>query len=308
MKKILAVATILIFATSFTSCGKPSRQPIELTEAHEKFYQIATEEYNLKDIQLIPLENTAWIYLPVEHGILDYKATGTGKVVDDASAKERFNVNHVETHFQDGRFVIDYDISAVTSYPKDLGYGTGYNPEFAPKNQAVFSAISRAYYEAPDAPEFFVVVFTDITRGLSFKYIIYLPDYKKQVAGALAQDEASKRTLQEMLGNKYYIKDKEGKHLKPHEITMPEFLSKQITNRVNFKYGRSNFPPSQKTEREILHQVYLTLTAYDYEDFSEIELNNLRNGEQMTVDAGTLEDYKDMPLPEGGKIHTIKFF
>lgn len=316
--------TTLIFILG--GCGGPAKPAlVPLTEAHKKFVEICKKDYQL-NVKLFPLKNTVWIYLPIDHPIVDYKATEK-KAEDTKAGSERFNVNFLETAFKDGVFTVEHDISMVKSYPKDYGYASNYTEEYNTKYRAVFSAVMQAYFsvgvetgenirvvqlnthhKAEGVPEFFVISIADTSRGIQIQFLMNLEDYRKQAAGHLPPEEYTQRIIYEMSGNPAIVGDLEGSHLDYREVAWGEFLAGQITGRVNFKYGRSSFPPSADTKAEILHQVYRAVSAYDFQGFSAVELHDLRDGSTVKITREELQAHKKAPLPEGGKLHTIKFF
>ena len=54
---------------------------------------------------------------------------------------------------------------------------------------------------------------------------------------------SAKRVLQESKGSTDYIGDEIGQHLEYNDIQMPDFLTKQMINRIRFKFTQSDFPP-----------------------------------------------------------------
>ena len=67
---------------------------------------------------------------------------------------------------------------------------------------------------------------------------------------------------------------------------MPDFLAKQIINRINFKYQRSNFPPSLETEKEILTHLKACLESgkqSNFDDTCEILIDH-------ALDAGSTDN------------------
>ena len=99
----------------------------------------------------------------------------------------------------------------------------------------------------------------------------------------IPQEEFVKRSLYDMKGKAQWIGDTEGRHLAYNEIVMPEFLARQITSRVNFKYQKSSFPPSNDARGEVLTIVAETLRNYNFTDFNYVELRDLNTGLTETV-------------------------
>ena len=159
-------------------------------------------------------------------------------------------------------------------------------------------------------PEFIVIVIADITNGIGIEGIVYFEDLARimSVHPSLSHDEYIKRYVTDIRGNESLIDDIKGKSLKIRRIELPEFLAKQLINRVKFKYTHSSFAPGENANNEILKEVAHMVAAYNFRDFSAINLNNLDSGNKKEVPSEELVDYIKDELPEGGKLHVIKFF
>jgi len=206
-----------------------------------------------------------------------------------------------------GKFVVKYDISETRKYPKELGYNSIYTDAFSKAQRIIVSAIFRSYadldmvpgdvtyadkekdrkhkalvdahFNRPRPPEFFVMVIADIERGIAAESIIYFEDLKQamSVPPAIPQEEYSKRYLSRVYGLAKMIGDETGHTLDIRKMTMPEFLAKQIENRVKFKYTRSIFKPGEDAEAEIDAIVNRTLRYYGF-DAAGVEVENLNDG------------------------------
>ena len=331
MKKIFFSLSILFF---LAGCA-PHPKPLTLNEAHQKFIALCQDQYNL-DVKLIPLQNTLWIYLPTDKPFYDYKATEP-KPLKEESPQEKFKVNFLDAKFENNSFVISYDISGVKQYPApDPGYASNNSEDFSKKYRNLFTAVLQSYFdieetqtasfafdenfkEAPPEkikaytkksgiPDFFVVVIADVKTGLKVTYIANLEDYKKYANSALPYEEYSQRLIYKMTGDISLIDDYEGKNLTPYEVTWSEFLTKQIVNRINFKYGQSLFPPSNDAQKEIIQAIGETVMFYDFEDFNSAALKDLSNGSTVTI---SKEDIKNRATSDGnpseGRFHVIQF-
>ncbi len=124
---------------------------------------------------------------------------------------------------------------------------------------------------------------------------------------SIPHEEYTKRYLTEIRGSTSIVDDVSGEHLDYRRITMEEFLGKQLANRINFKYGRSDFPPSEDTVSEILNIVSTTVRLYEFEAFENIVLKDLDTDEQKTLSRSELTNYES-EIPKEGKFHVIKFF
>ncbi len=272
----------LVFLGLAAGCSKATiPKPVPLTEAHQKFLKICREEQKL-NIFLHPLQQTLWIYLPQRENLVGLVATSEGPQKSE-TFKEQPVVKYLDSAYANRRFLITYDIRPDKNYTQAPGTKLDYLPLYHKISRQIMTAISQNYLDTADAPSFFVTIIFDILNGIEIENILYLDDLKWVMsAGSMPQEEFIKRILYEIRGKKEWIGDSEGQHLAYNEITMPEFLARQIAKRINFKYQQSSFPPSNDVRREILTIVAETIKNYNFTDFNYIELRDL-NGTNETV-------------------------
>ncbi len=295
MTRPRAILGICLLGAAFlASCSKvtpPQLKP--LTEAHQKFVKICQEEYKLT-VVVEALEHTVWIYVPLQENLMQLAATPDGPQRSEDS-EERPAIKYLESSYDNRRFLISYDIHPEKTYAQSQGYKMDYTSAYQRTSQAVLTTVSRAYFEAQNAPQFFVVVIADVKTGVEIENIFYLEDLKRYLAGgSIPQEEFVKRNIYEVKGKREWIGDTQGRHLTHAEITMSEFLAKQIAGRINFKYQKSSFPPSADTRGEILNIVAETLKNYTFTDFNYVELRDLNTGRSETVSPAEI---KSAPEP-----------
>lgn len=277
-KSCFLLGICLILPALLAGCSRATPPaPRPLSEAHQKFLKICREEHKLK-VVLKPLRNTLWIYVPLDDDLMKVSSTPEGARKSD-TGEEHPAVKYLESVHNDLRFKITYDIHPDKNYLQSPGYRLAYSSAYQKISQQVLAGVSRAYFETKDAPQFFVTVITDVKNGVEMENIFYLEDLKQYMAfGALPQEEFVKRSIYEARGKTDWIGETEGRHLAYTEITMPEFLAKQIATRINFKYQKSSFPPSPDTRGEILKVVAETFKNYNFTDFNYVELRDLATG------------------------------
>ena len=157
-----------------------------------------------------------------------------------------------------------------------------------------------------DIPDFFVIIEADITNGLEARVLINLEDLKRAYVDQSFHGEYAKRVISDQpTGNKNIIGDKEGNYIDYKDITWPEFLAKQMIFRINFKYQRSSFPPSDDTLMELLTIAADTVAAYDFTDFTSIKLEDLNARTTQSISQDDLTAYRS-EQSQGRLIH-IKF-
>lgn len=283
----------LCVLVSLVGCYKSPLPITELSEAHEKFEQICEEDYNLKPvIQHFP--NTMYVYVPIHFDLLKTNATKVDPFENPQSDIKR-QINFIETTFSNEQFSIQYDISNINIYPKILGYGSAYTDRFSALHNNLLSSLSRAYGDLDDDQipmNFIIIMIIDVRNGIGIKSTFYFKDLQMVMTQALPQGEYAKRYMTEMVGDENFVDNALAKNLDFHDITWPEFIAKQITYRINFKYGRSSFPPSESDTKEILSIVYDATRAYDFEDFEKVKLKNLADENVLLFDKEQLETFK----------------
>ena len=291
MIKARAILGISVLGVAFlASCSKvtpPKTRP--LTEAHQKFVKICQEEYKLT-VAVEALEHTVWIYVPLQENLMQLAATPDGPQKSE-TAEERPAIKYLETSYDSRRFLISYDIPPEKTYAQSQGYKMDYTSPYRLASQHILTAVSRAYFQAADAPQFFVFVTADVKSGVEIENIFYLEDLKRYMTmESIPQEEFLKRNIYEVKGKTDWIGDTAGRHLAHTEVTMPGFLAKQITGRINFKYQRSSFPPSADTRAEILNIIAATLKTYNFTDFNYAELRDLGTGRTETVSPAEIQN------------------
>ena len=108
----------IIILVLMTGCGKPPppKVPQTLSQANQTFLKLCKEESKLEPL-ITPLENTLYIYLPVEHSILDLKANADGPETSD-TPKEKPIINFFDGYFDGNNFTFNYDIGPIPVRPR----------------------------------------------------------------------------------------------------------------------------------------------------------------------------------------------
>ncbi len=302
-KRIFLALLIIIFVAG---CSSKEKQPFTKLEAGQKFVKLLENDYGLQPV-VRWLENTLWIYVPNENPL--YQIAGSKK--PSCPVKKTYTIQYANVNFNNNIFEVEYDIVPATKLLPSKGMSTKYSPEFNEQYRNVTSAISRTFFNSENPPEFIVLVAADILNGLQAKTIFHTLDLKKYFSQALPPDEYALRAKTESSGNEKIIGDKEGKYLEIKEISMPEFLAKQMAYRISFKFQNSDFPPEKSIDDEILNAITKTLQAYNFNNFSEVVLKDLREGNEKSFSKDQINTLrKTLPkekLVEQGKVITIDF-
>ena len=266
---------------------------------------MCNEEHNFT-VTVTPFDHTVWVYLPLEEGLLHMKANTKGFSNSPVSSVKP-TIKFLDGKYQDGNFHLTYDIAPSKGYAKSYGYTSEFSEEYKSKQRNLLTAIYRTFNESSEPPAFFVIVMADIINGLESKTFIHFEDLKRAYIDPSFHEEYAKRIISEQpLGNAEMISDRTGASVSYSDLTWPEFLSKQMIFRINFKYQRSAFPPSNDTQAELLNIAADTVSAYDFTNFTSIELHDLNNNTNFSMTREDLVGYRSEPPSEGRLIH-IKF-
>jgi hypothetical protein len=201
-----------------------------------------------------------------------------------------------------------------TPQPRLLHADFGKNPEkifdedLMDKARNILTSISRVLLSSDEAPEFFVLVLSDINIGLDYSLTAYITDIKKSAAGGIPWNEANKRYVIGFEQSEDAKGDVSGEHLKVYDLKLPEFLSRQIVQRVRmffqeepikkyyslkevnagfkdsvfiFEYSsEKKAEPKEKPDftQTILNSIAYCFKTYDFKDFSRVKIKDLQGG------------------------------
>src|SRR3989338_1740686 len=225
---------LVLYAAIFSGCS--TKETVYTpTEADQKFTKILTEEFHYTPA-LKQIGKSLWVYLPFEHAILAFKAGAQ----QPAQSERKFSLVYLDGKFEDGHFVIEFDIIPFIKSSKNKGVATSYTEAFNKEYQNLISAVSRVYLNAQKPPDFIVAIFADIKNGIEVINTFNLDDFRKYQSLVLPYEEYLLRVLNDSKGNKNIINDNKGNHIVYSDIAWPDFIIKQIVNRINFKYQQSD--------------------------------------------------------------------
>ena len=287
------------------SCGeKENKDPLSPSTIQIQETLSSQIEKNLNVTSTIYRnDSTLWIYIPIKENIIALKGTKDGPIVI-REVSETQTVRFIEGKFEEGNFIIDYEIGFTRSYPKSYGYASSYSNKFTAVQQGLYTVVNNILYDArmdssADIPQFIYFVIADINIGIATESLLYLDDFKYI---SNAQEEFQKRIISDVRGHENIINDTEGKNLDLTPMTFPTFLAKQMASRINFKYTRSSFPPSDDGFQEVTKQIKTTLSLYNFTDYNTINIHNLENNVTTTL---THDDLKSIKTE--GKLIKIQF-
>ncbi len=212
---------------------------------------------------------TLWIYLPVED--LFTKSDKPQKY------SEKFSVDYSQGEFKEGLLKMEYLVRPIPEKEKTQSYK--YDKAVLEKVNNVWKVLRRVIFSTDhrkeDSPRFFCMITADIKNGIEIQELFYYLDLKKVSYGLISWSEYQHRSIQDTLVSAYIVGDKEGLHIKYRDITMDEFLAKQIAHRIKLKFQKPEVEKNADVDKEIYKIIAHTLKIYNFRDFAAVELNNL---------------------------------
>lgn len=307
------LSVILVGAVLLGGCS-PQKKEIKftVTEAQKTFESKCLKDFNLH-VRTRQAGSTFWIYLPIKDPIFDYEVQKTQKS-DKKQTPAKYLLNFSDGRFNNGLFSFEYDVvDKKKSKDEDYGFNSSYTDSYIKTQNNLFTAIYEVFLNTKAKPgetqlQFFVVIITDIKKGIETRATFYLEDFMKYMSGALPYDEYVKRFLSDRKGSAAMIGDETGSHIKYKSIHLPDFLTEQIVNRIRFKFQYSDFPPEEKYDHTIIGIVADTLRYYKFKDFSNVRLINIRLSKKYLFDKSQLINFgEDKPKEVKGKLIHIRF-
>jgi hypothetical protein len=259
---------ILYLVSGCSSSTAPTYLKEDITEAIQ---DICKNEYKI-DVRTKLVGQTLWIYLPVED--IFVKADKPEKY------SEKFNIETNQNEFQEDLLKIQYVIYPILS-EKEKYQEYKYNKTVLEKINNVWKVLRRVIFSMErlktGEPKFFYLIIADIKNGFELQEITYSLDLKKVSYEFISWGEYQHRAIQETQIAPEIIGDKEGTHINYKEITLKDFILKQIDHRIKLKFQKPEVEVDKNfdIDKEILKIVVYTIKTYDFKDFNAVELNNL---------------------------------
>jgi hypothetical protein len=196
-----------------------------------------------------------------------------------------------------------------------------FDEEMIDKLRNILITIGRVLISSDNTPEFFALVASDINLGLDYIIIENVLDMKKSYAGFIPETEANRRYVIDLKIAPEAIGDTMGTHLKTYNIKLPDFLAKQIAQRIGaqfqvderkkyFKVEKSEGKFSNDTftfeysieeiakpakeidiQKEISNIIAYCLNTYEFKDFLLVEIKNAFTGEKSVYSRLALKDF-----------------
>ncbi len=263
----LRISFLLVALTAgLLASGCGFRQPLSRQDILSLLPKVCARKFQAF-IQCKEAGDTFWIYLPYTPG-----RGGSANVRDKAS-----------------ELYIDYAIASFNPYrtedPAEVRFLA----------QKILKEARKLWLRGDRPYKFCVLALTDIQNkdvsiGYDQLYIGYIDDVRRHAVGKDFSGEAYSRltwaqekidTSEDPLGNKTLksYQDRDGEHLHYRDMTMREFVQKQIEWRIykrfTIEYNTLPFDLQPQEKRaEILNIVQAVLKAYDFKEFATFSLGD----------------------------------
>ncbi len=292
LSKLSKILLIIFIGINLSCTPKKALFPRPaLTELQKKYETKCRKDYKLNVITRM-VNKTFWIYAPTDKPLFDFAAESPTPP-NPTKKPAKYDLLYINGTFKNNAFNFEYDIvPKIKSNVQSEGVRNEGTDYFNKLYNNLFTAITETLLDPHTPISFIVMVITDIKKGLEIRYTFYLEDYRMASVEGLPYDEFGKRILQESKGSTDYIGDQIGQHLEYTDIKMPEFLTKQMVNRIRFKFTQSDFPPQENYEDAIIGIIADTTRYYHFKDFLEVRTNDLRTKKKMIFTPGQLDLFR----------------
>jgi len=300
--KLFRILLIMFIGINLSCAPKKTLGPRPpLTDLQKKFETKCRKDYSLNVITRLA-GKTFWIYAPTDKPLFDF-AADSPTPPDPLKKPAKYDLLYINGSFNDNSFNFQYDvIPKIKSDMSNEGIRNEGTDYFNKIYNNLLTAITETLLDPKIPISFVVMSITDIKRGIEARYTFYLEDYRMASVEGIPYDEFGKRVLQEEKGSTDYIGDEIGQHLEYNDIRMPIFLTKQMVNRIRFKFTQSDFPPQENYEEAIVGIIADTTRYYHFKDFKEVRTNDIRSKKKMIFTPRQLDFFgEDKPKNHGPK-------
>ncbi|MBM3254874.1 MAG: hypothetical protein FJZ08_01050 [Candidatus Omnitrophica bacterium] len=252
----------------FTGCSSSTSPTYFTKDIAVAIQNICKNEYDV-DVETKLVGQTLWIYLPVENMFT--------KSDKPEKYSEIFAVDYAQGEFKEGLFKMEYLVRPIPETMRQQGYK--YDKAVSEKVNSVWKVLRRVIFSTDHskdgAPKFFYMVTADIKNGFEIQELFYSLDLKKVSYGFISWSEYQHRSIQETKLSPFIIGDNKGLHLDYRDISMEEFLSRQISHRIKLKFQKAEVEKNADIDKEIYKIIAHTLKIYKFNGFTAVELSNL---------------------------------
>ncbi len=275
-KRFVCLAIIL----SLISCGK----------IHNKYSKneiikqidIAFKKYNV-DAKVRLVGKTLYVYVPLESLIITPKKPKSNFV--------KYFAETVDGVYKNREFNFNYYIKELPERHKEFQKIELDKTAFKTMQKVSYLLANKLVLANADI-DFLVEIYADTKIGFWISYTNFINDLKKGYcelySGVHFSMESSKRVVQDFNQSADIIADKNGASITYRDLSMGEFIAKQIAQRIRQQFQKD--VPLRKTTQEVIKGIIKdTLRAYKFNDFSSIQIKDLLDNKTATFDSDNLK-------------------
>lgn len=273
LNKFLLAALCFCLCGCFFVPGKPTYNAQNVAKALQ---DLALAEYKT-EVSVKLVGSTLWIYMPV-----------TDMFIPNPKKEkypEKFQIIKNNGAFTNSSFVGEYNIKAVPI--KDKIQDWKINKEISGKIGDLWKIVRRVLFgfvpSERDRIKFVSMVIADVKNGFEVKELFYARDLKKVSYGLMSIWEFQHRVIQDSSMSPLVIGDKAGRHVEYRDITLPEFVQKQIEYRVSLKFTKPEVEQNVDINREVSKIIAETLRMYELKAIELVQFTNLDTNTTVTL-------------------------
>jgi len=261
----LKLLPLIFFLSACNSSITPSFLKEDVSVAVS---DICKKEYKM-DVTTHLIGQTLWVYLPLEDIVV--------KPPKPEKYMERFEVEDQKNTLFDGVLRVNYLVKPVPEKEKqqEMALNKSVNEKIFNVIQVIRRVLFSLDNSKKDNPVFFCIVTADIKNGFEIKQVFYCLDLKKLSYGFISQTEYQHRVVQDTGVSLEIIGDKTGRHLDYRDITLEEFITSQIQQRIRMKFQKPEVEKNADIDKEVLKIISYTINTYNFNNFTLVEMVNL---------------------------------
>jgi len=257
---------VLIFAC--LGCSTSFVPTYSKSEVEKAIPRILSSEY--KEDAVVKLAgSTLWIYIPVED--MFEKAEKPEKNL------EKFIIEKNSVKFRGDQLRCAYRIKTIPERQTSQEYAFSKKAREKMSNaiQVLRRVILSMNRRERNEMKFFILDAADIKNGMELTETIYAQDLIKVSYGLISLDEYQHRVSINYGMNFSVIGDKTGRHIEYKDITLKEFIARQIIHRIALKFQKPEVEQSADVDKEIARIISETLKIYRVRNVPRAMLDNL---------------------------------
>ena len=267
---------ICVFIFACLGCSTSFAPTYSKSEVEKAIPRILNAEYK-EDVAVKLAGSTLWIYLPLED--IFEKAEKPEKFL------EKFSIEQNSVKFRGDQLRSNYLIKTVPEKEKIQEYIFSKKAQEKISNaiQVLRRVILSMHRKERDEMKFFILVAADIKNGLELTETIYSQDLIKVTYGFISPDEYRHRVSINSEMNLSAVADKAGRHLEYKDMTLREFISRQIVHRITLKFQKPEVEQNADVDKEVARIISETLNIYRVRNVSGAWLDNLFTRHQVVL-------------------------